>query len=204
MTKSLKFLNMYGEYTQVHFVVLLYIYLKVFIIQVTKQLYCERKQTVASGKCRSRKFGGFFNDFFTEKFLIHNKIKKKVQRFSKYTYPLTCIASPIFNTPPAPLPHCQSNAFVTSDKRTMTYHKCPKSIVYRSVHFWCCTFCRCGQVYDMSIIISYGVCRISPMCSLSIPHHPCPTMETPDLFTASIVLLWNSIVCSLFRLASST
>lgn len=48
MTKSLKFLNMYGEYTQVHFVVLLYIYLKVFIIQVAKQLYCERKQIDSS------------------------------------------------------------------------------------------------------------------------------------------------------------
>ena len=58
---------MYGEYIQVHFVVLLlYIIFESFHNTSYKTVVLLKKtnRTVASRECRSRKFGIFLNDFF--------------------------------------------------------------------------------------------------------------------------------------------
>lgn len=67
---------------------------------------------------------------FLEKFYIHNKTQRKVQRFRIYPIPHTCIQSlPISHIPQ------QSGTFLTMDEHTLTCHNYSKFPVYLTS--WC-------------------------------------------------------------------
>ena len=56
--------------------------------------------------------------------------------------PAPAQAWPIINIPQ------QSGTFATVDEPILTHHNHPKSIVYNTVHSWCCTFYGFGQMYN--------------------------------------------------------
>ena len=62
-------------------------------------------------------------------------------RYSDFLYsPFPAQLWPIINV----LHQC--GTFVTADEPTLTHPSHPKSIVYITVHSWCCTFCGFGEM----------------------------------------------------------
>ena len=98
------------------------------------------------------------------------------------------------------LPHYQhpppEGCTVTTDEPTWTHHNHPKSIVYITVHSWCCTFCGFGQMYnDMYPSLWYHTeyfhCLKNPPCSTSISPPPPPPpiiLATTDHYNINIAL----------------
>ena len=73
---------------------------------------------------------------------------RKVQRFLHLLSPLhPCVVSPTINIPN------QNGTFVIIDEPTLTAYK---SLIYITVHCWCCTFFWCGQMW----IHHYNIQRI--------------------------------------------
>ena len=69
--------------------------------------------------------------------------------------------------------HSPECTFVTKDKRTLTCHSHPKSIVYVGVHSWC-TFFEFGQMYDMYPSVQYSEYFYYLKILCVLPIHPSP------------------------------
>ena len=58
---------------------------------------------------------------------------------------------------------------LTSDEPGLTHHSHPESIIYISVHFWCCTLCGFGKclvicIHHYSNHAEYFNCLKCPLC----------------------------------------
>lgn len=53
----------------------------------------------------------------------------------------------MYSLPIINIPH-QSGTLVVTDEPTLTHYNHTKSIIYITVHFWCCTFCGLRQMYN--------------------------------------------------------
>lgn len=113
----------------------------------------------------------FFKDLiFLQQFQLHNKIERKIQKFSIYPYPHICTASAIIN-----IPH-QSGTFFTI-KPTVIHHNHPKSIAYIRVHA-CVSHSMTLEMYNdmypyIQCHIEYFHCTKNPLCLAIPPPNPC-------------------------------
>ena len=118
---------------------------------------------------------GFILFYYEFIFLNYFRFTAKIK--AKYSYPIypppSCmyITSPIIN-----ISH-QSDTAVKIDKPNLTYHAYTKTIIYITVHPWCCTFCGFGQTYNgmHSFLWSYRVFSLpyeSPVSCLFISPSP--------------------------------
>lgn len=101
------------------------------------------------------------------------------------------------------LPH-QSGTFIILDEAALTSHHHPESIVYISVHSWCCAFSGFGQMHYLCPLLSD-----SSFTALEILYIQLftPLLLLTEKSTVAIIFFpfrmlrsWNCMVCSLFRL----
>lgn len=72
-------------------------------------------------------------------FRLTTKLRRKVQRFPWYPLPQHMQS----------LPHSHQNGpFITTSDPPLTCHTHPKSIVYITVHPWCCVCYGFGEMYN--------------------------------------------------------
>lgn len=101
------------------------------------------------------------------------------------------------------LPH-QSGTFIILDEAALTSHHHPESIVYISVHSWCCAFSGFGQMHYLRPLLSDSSFTALEILYIQLftPLLPLTEKSTVAIifFPFRMLRSWNCMVRSLFRL----
>lgn len=102
------------------------------------------------------------------------------------------------------LPH-QSGTFIILDEAALTSHHHPESIVYISVHSWCCAFSGFGQMHYLCPLLSDSSFTALEILYIQLFTPPLTSYwkvyrSYNFFFPFRMLRSWNCMVCSLFRL----